>query len=106
MRDPVAFLPRERYEALDETAAIIPGPPDRSIEVLSPANRPGELHANAADYLAAGTTLVWMVDPERELLTAHRHVLATTMLAGRDPLAAEDLVPGLSMPVQRLFSRH
>src|SRR6185295_4286686 len=35
--------------------------PDLAVEVLSPGDRPGEILAKVADWLSAGTRLVWVV---------------------------------------------
>ena len=39
--------------------------PDLLAEVLSPDDRPPEVLTKIADWLAAGTKVVWLVDPER-----------------------------------------
>jgi Uma2 family endonuclease len=101
----VALVSRARYEALDESAALIPGAPDLAVEVLSPTNRPGDAHAKVADYLAAGATLVWVVDPQREIVVSYRQLLSPEVLGGDDRLAAEDLLPGFAVPVREVFAR-
>src|SRR3990172_3882680 len=39
--------------------------PDLVVEVLSPNDRPGKVLAKVADWLSAGNSLVWVVDPAR-----------------------------------------
>src|SRR5437867_6825052 len=41
--------------------------PDLVVEVLSPGARPGEVLAKVADWLSAGTRLVWVIDPARNV---------------------------------------
>src|SRR5262249_49558697 len=60
----VAFVRRERVAAQDEDQCY-EGAPDLAIEILSPSDPPREMHAQVADYLAAGARMVWLVDPER-----------------------------------------
>jgi len=99
----VAFVKRERYEALEDETKAIPGPPDLAVEVLSPSNSPAEVRGKVADYLAAGTALVWIVDPNSETVTTYRTLFEPSIVASDGCLAAEDILPGLSLPVSDLF---
>ena len=68
----LAFIRRERLPDPDPTG--FPDlAPDLVVEVLSPSDRPGEVLAKVADWLSAGTRLVWVVDPERRLARVYRH---------------------------------
>ena len=86
-----------------ETRAI-PGAPDLAVEVLSPGNSDAAVHSKVADYLAAGTTLVWVVDPELSQVLTYRSLLMPGMLSGADLLTADDLLPDFSVPVCELFA--
>src|SRR5207253_7566154 len=46
--------------------------PDLVVEILSPSDRPGDVLGKVADWLSAGTRLVWVVDPERRLVRIYR----------------------------------
>src|SRR5262245_2027725 len=59
-----------------EPAPYFDGAPDLAVEILSPSNRPGEMHAKVADYLAAGARLVWVIDPATETATVYRELLS------------------------------
>src|SRR5204863_137465 len=62
----IAFVRRERLP--DPIPVGFPDlAPDLVVEVLSPGERAGEILAKVADWLSAGTRLVWVVDPERRL---------------------------------------
>ncbi|MBT8136797.1 MAG: Uma2 family endonuclease [Gammaproteobacteria bacterium] len=100
----VAFIRMDRYLAMEDDADAMPGPPDLAVEVLSPGNRPQEIHAKVADYLAAGTTLVWVVDPQTEQVRSYRSLFEPQIHAGTDLLTAEDLLPEFSVPVADIFS--
>ena len=77
--------------------------PDLVVEVLSPSDRPGEVLAKVADWLSAGTRLVWVVDPERGLARVYRQD-GTEMLVARDEtLDGEDVVPGFSCGLSAVF---
>ena len=83
----------------------MPLTPDLAVEVLSPSNRLRDVREKVADLLAAGTRLVWVVDPRRKKVTAYRALLAPRALEEADRLDGEDVVPGFSLPVSALFSR-
>ena len=99
----VAFLGNARVEMIGRPHGFLPGPPDLAIEILSPHDRPNDVEAKLGDYLAAGTTLVWVVDPIRRVVRVHRELLASRLMREDDRLDGEDVVPGFSIPVGELF---
>jgi len=99
----VSFVSRERFERAGDLVTAFPGAPDLAIEVLSPSNTPAGLHAKVADYLAAGTHEVWVVDPESETVVAYRTLLSPRTLRPGDILEAEEVVPGFRVDVAELF---
>ena len=70
--------------------------PDLVVEVLSPGDRPGEVLAKVADWLSAGTTLVWVIDPERRLARVYRHDGTEGVVTADGTLEGEDVIPGFS----------
>ena len=77
--------------------------PDLAVEVLSPDDRPGEVLEKVADWLKAGTRLVWVIDPERRSARAYREDGTIAMLAESDILDGEDVLPGFTCDVSELF---
>lgn len=98
----VAFVSAERSRAADPGRAF-EGAPDLAVEVVSSSNRPGEIHAKIADYLAAGGQLVWVVDPKTRTVTTYRTLLAPRRLAADDLLEGEEVLPGFRIHVSDLF---
>jgi len=43
---------------------FIDGPPTLAIEVIAPDDRANDIQQKVSDYLAAGTTRVWIVEPK------------------------------------------
>lgn len=99
----VAFVSRARIEAHADASRYFEGAPELAIEILSPANRPGDIHAKVADYLAAGAKLVWIVDPESRSVTTYRSLLAPRVRKERDALSGEDVLPGFEIVVASIF---
>lgn len=77
--------------------------PDVAIEVLSPGNRPGEILAKIADWLTAGTRLVWVIDPERRLARVYRHDGTEGLVAATETLSGEDLLPGFACTLDAIL---
>jgi Uma2 family endonuclease len=73
--------------------------PDLAVEVLSPDDRPGEVLSKVADWLSAGTRLVWVVDPIRRLVRIYRADGTALQLGAGDALDGEDVLPGFSCPL-------
>jgi Uma2 family endonuclease len=79
--------------------------PDLAIEVLSEGNTPGEMALKRREYFFAGTELVWMVDPDRCTVTVYTAPDRYTVFTEADTLDGGDVLPGLSLPVRRVFQR-
>src|SRR5213083_1064757 len=71
-------------------------PPDLVVEILSPSDRPGDVLGKVADWLSAGTRLVWVVDPERRLVRIYRADGVDEIVTVEQALNGEDVVPGFA----------
>jgi len=80
------------------------GAPDLAVEVLSPNDRPVEVAAKIHDWLRAGSTAVWIVDPENRTVTVHGDGNEAVVLTASDTLQGDDVLPGFSMPVAMIFA--
>lgn len=98
----VAFVRRERMPPSGTTGYAVMAP-DLAVEVLSPGDRPGEVLAKVADWLSAGTRLVWVVDPARVLARVYRHDGTETIVTADGTLEGEDVVPGFSCPLATIL---
>lgn len=77
--------------------------PDLAVEVLSPDDRAGEVLTKVADWLTAGTTLVWVIDPERRLARIYRSDGSESLVTEGESFEGEDLLPGLRLPLAALL---
>lgn len=98
----VSFVARRRLVDFDDSR-FFEGAPDLAVEIVSPSNRPAEIRAKVADYLAAGCRLVWVVDPGRRIVTAYRELLAPKTVGENASIDGEDVLPGLTIPVASLL---
>ena len=77
--------------------------PDLAVEVLSPDDRPGEVLAKVADWLTAGTRLVWIIDPDRRTGRVHRADGSITILNDDASFDGEDVIPGFTCPLAEVL---
>lgn len=98
----LSFVSRERLSNFDD-GRFFTGAPDLAVEILSPSKPPGEIHAKVGDYLAAGARLVWVVDPERKVVTTYRELLKPGRLGSTETLEGDDVLPGLSIALAAIF---
>jgi Uma2 family endonuclease len=99
----VAFVSKARFDQHGDTIRAFTGAPDLAIEVLSPSNTRSALHGKVADYLAAGTLRVWVVDPEGRTVTVYASLLWPQRLGEDDTLDGGEVVPGFQVRVGELF---
>lgn len=100
----VAFLTRENLPATGAPTGFWRRPPDLAVEVVSPSNAAVEIQNKVLEYLAAGTRLVWVVDPATESATAYRSRDEIRVLTGGDVLDGDDVLPGFRLELARLFT--
>lgn len=77
--------------------------PDLVIEIVSPGDRPGEVLAKIADWVSAGTRLVWVVDPERRQARLYRADGTEEIVTADQALQGEDVVPGFTCPLATIL---
>ena len=99
----VAFVARERTGAI-RARGYAELAPDLLAEILSPDERPAEVLAKVADWLGAGTKLVWVIDPERSEARVYRRDGSLSILQEHDSLDGEDVLPGFSCRLQAVLA--
>lgn len=78
--------------------------PQLAIEVVSPSNTASEIRQKVLEYLAAGTLLVWVVDPATRSVTTYRSRDEIRLLTATDELEGGDVLPGFRFGLSELFS--
>ena len=96
----VAFVARLKDKIPPE---FIEGPPDLAVEVVSPADRAGEVQVKVREYLKYGTRLVWMVEPRSKTVTAYYPSGEAHVYAGDEAVTGGDVLPGFSFRPSELF---
>lgn len=99
----VAFVAAERLPSPLPTN-FLELAPDLVVEVVSPGDTAQEVEDKVADWLTAGTRLVWVIYPRSRMVHVHRPHAPSRRLTAADALDGEDVVPGFSCPVMDLFA--
>lgn len=99
----VAFVTRERVEAVGRTDKYWPGVPDLAVEVLSPDDRYPEVDEKVAGWLEAGCRMVIVVNPRRRAATIYRSPNDVRLLTENDALDGADIVPRWRLPLRDVF---
>lgn len=102
-----------RYEQVEGDA--FPGEPaypnlypDLAVEVLSPGNTAREMRQKRADLFAAGTRLVWEIDPAAGTARVYTGATGADMvaeeLAADGTLDGRDVLPGFAVPLREVLA--
>ena len=100
-----AFASWDRIPGRRRTGdAIAPFAPDLAVEVLSRGDTKKEMARKRREYFAAGTRLVWEVDPKKRIVAIYTSPDRPTILDATMTLDGGDVLPGFALPLADLFA--
>jgi Uma2 family endonuclease len=99
----VTFVAAARRPAPEVEHRYYEGAPDLAVEVLSPDDRASEVAEKVDEYFAAGTRLVWVVNPKTRSVTVHTPDGIARNLRESDTIDGGDVIPGFACSVAELF---
>ncbi len=102
-RPDVAFVARERLPLITDPHRFVPIPPDLAVEVISPSETALLILEKVTDYLRFGVRLVWLVYPQTRQVVIHRPDGSAHTYGPDDALDGGDVLPGLTLPLARIF---
>ena len=79
-----------------------PAIPELVIEIISPDQTMEEFEEKAKDYLAAGVTRVWVIDPEAILIRSFFPDRSSQIYTDNLPIV-DELLPGLELTTRQIF---
>jgi Uma2 family endonuclease len=100
----VAFVSNERLALITNRKKHIPFGPNLAVEVRSPNDRDDEVEEKVRMWLAAGSLLVWIVDPESRTVVIHRPNAEPVMLREDQEIDGGDVIPGFRCRVADFFA--
>lgn len=104
----VSFITQARVEAHMEEYPDPTEPwwlaPDLAVEVISPTDKAPAILRKLRDYLHYGVRLIWFIDPDARTVTVYTQENPVgVVLSDTEPLTAEPVIEGWSMPAAALF---
>lgn len=101
-----AWVHRNHWQALtrEQRRRFLPLAPDAAFEVRSESDRVSELRAKMEVYMANGTVLAVLIDPESRVVEVYRPNRTPQRYDGTAPLPLDPELPGFSLEVQPLFA--
>jgi Uma2 family endonuclease len=100
----VAFVSRDRVEAVGEVEEFWPEAPQLAVEVISPGDSYADVEEKVFDWLDAGTKMVVVINPRQRSATVYKSPTDITALAEADVLDGGDVVPGFELAVREIFA--
>src|SRR6185437_1559085 len=100
----VAFVGNERLALITNPKKHIPFGPDLVVEVLSPNDRDDEVEEKVRLWLAAGSQLVWVVDPEDRTVIVYRLGAEPVTLREDQEIDGGEVLPGFRCRVADFFA--
>jgi Uma2 family endonuclease len=79
--------------------------PELVVEVRSPSNTWTEMFGKVSDYLAAGVTVVILVNPDKKALAVYRAEMDEVHFTKEQDLVIPDVLPGFVLPLSKVFEQ-
>lgn len=99
----VSFVRADRLPAGGIATGWLKLAPDLVVEVLSPSETATELAEKIADYHAAGTIVIWVIDPATRVVRVNTRSSPDRWLRADDSIDGGDVLPGFVWPVKLFF---
>ena len=100
-----AWVRKSRLAPLsaEQRQKFIPLCPDFAIEVRSPTDSLSTLQEKMKEYLANGTQLAWLIDPESRRVQVYRAGGTVEILDRPDTLSGEQVLPGFVLDLTEVW---
>jgi Uma2 family endonuclease len=99
----VLVIDAELNAKLGRSSSIVEGVPVLAVEFLSPSNRVDEMAEKRRAMLAAGVSLVWIIDPDDKTVLVYSPNEKPRLFNDEQVLTAEPYLPGFQVEVSKLF---
>jgi Uma2 family endonuclease len=106
VRGPDAAVIRADRLPPGDGTGFLEGAPDLAIEIVSPSNSGSQIREKVSEYLAAGASCVWVIDPRRRTATVHSTDCEAVQLREPDALFCDGVLPGFRLKLSELFGSH
>jgi len=100
----LAFVSRERMKGGVIPDGFLTVVPDLAVEIRSPTDRTGALLQKVGQWLEAGVTTVWVIDPTRRNAQCYAVDGSIALLSEHDTIDGAPVLSGLRIPLTSLWS--
>ncbi len=102
----VSFISWDMIPDRDRPRAAVPKiAPTLAVEILSKSNTRAEIDRKIREYFAAGSQLVWIIDPKTQTVRVHTSVSESSLLAKNDTLDGGTVLPGFQLKLKNFFEK-
>jgi Uma2 family endonuclease len=99
----VSFISKERLPGSEIPDSYLTTVPELVVEVISPNDSKKEVEGKVQMWFEFGVSVVVVINPRRHSVTLYHSPTNSTNLSENDTLVLDDVVPGFSYPISRLF---
>jgi Uma2 family endonuclease len=100
----VAFVAQARCLPEGVPRRYWPLAPDLAVEIVSASNTAEQLQDKVADYVGAGTRLIWLVYPRTRSAIVYRAEKTAILIEESDFLDGGEVLPGFRLPLSEIFA--
>jgi Uma2 family endonuclease len=101
----LAFVSHEQLAGGAVPDGFLQGVPDLAVEIRSPSDRRGTLLQKVGQWLEAGTSLVWVIDPATRSAQVYHADGSVVLIGPDDALDGAPVLRGLRVPLVALWGR-
>ncbi|MEP7287342.1 MAG: Uma2 family endonuclease [Chloroflexota bacterium] len=98
----VAYISKVRLPQIPERESPIP--PDLAVEIKSPTDSKRALRRKIERYLDSGTSLVWLVSPDEQIIEVYVPDQDVQQLGIDGTLDGGEVLPEFTLTVRKIFS--
>jgi Uma2 family endonuclease len=100
----VSYVPKSRMPNGRPDSGVGDYIPALAVEIVSPNNSAALVMEKTEEWLDAGVEILWVVYPRQRCVYVYTSPTNCTILKTGDVLTGGGVLPGLEIPVDRLFS--
>jgi Uma2 family endonuclease len=100
----VTLNERQRVTPAESDNSPVEVIPDFAIEVLSPDDRFSRTNRKVSHYLESGTRLLWVIDPEAEVVTSYEPGKPPRDVSAPETISAAPVLRAFELDLEALFA--
>ena len=97
------FISKEREAEISDHTKYLDVAPELVVEVLCPNDTWTEVETKIEEYFSAGVCLVWVIDPEQEIVAVYHPTGERSRLTKTDTLTGSNVLPSFSVSITEIF---